>query len=154
MRGISGLAITLAWYHQECVLSQVGTQSWYDLGQRRDGKPKINQAKQACCLMQVDHDTVVACTDLSGKQPRRQVRIDRVVASESIVSVMVRTRAPQWQYRGIESCSKCNVPDQAESVEHWSRVWKIVGSNPSRVKPMTYKIDTCCMLARYSALLG
>ena len=42
----------------------------------------------------------------------------------------------------------------AESVEHWSRVWKIMGSNPGWVKPMTYKIDTCRFLARCSALLG
>ena len=40
----------------------------------------------------------------------------------------------------------------AESVEHWSRVWKIMGSNPGRVKPMTYKIDTCRFLTRCSAL--
>ncbi len=42
----------------------------------------------------------------------------------------------------------------AESVEHWSRVREIVGSNPGRVKPMTYKIDICHFLARCSALLG
>ena len=41
-----------------------------------------------------------------------------------------------------------------ESVEHWSRMREIVGSNPSRVKPMTYQIDTCRFLARCSALLG
>ena len=34
-----------------------------------------------------------------------------------------------------------------ESVEHWS-------SNPSRVKPMTYKLDTSHFLAKCSALLG
>ena len=42
----------------------------------------------------------------------------------------------------------------AESVEHWSRVREIVGSNPVRVKPMPYQIDTCRFLARCSALLG
>ena len=42
----------------------------------------------------------------------------------------------------------------AESVEYWSRVWEIVGSNPSRVKPMTNKIDACHFLARCSTLLG
>ena len=42
----------------------------------------------------------------------------------------------------------------AKSVEHWSRMWEIVGSNPSWVKPMTDKIDTCCFLARCLALLG
>ena len=42
----------------------------------------------------------------------------------------------------------------AESVEHWSLVREIAGSNPGRVKPMTYKIDTCRFLARCSALLG
>ena len=41
-----------------------------------------------------------------------------------------------------------------ESVEHWARVWEIVGSNPGLVKPMTYKIDTCGFLARCLALLG
>ena len=42
----------------------------------------------------------------------------------------------------------------AESVEHWSRVREIMGSNPGRVKPMSYKIDTCHFLARCLALLG
>ena len=42
----------------------------------------------------------------------------------------------------------------AESVEHWSRVWEIVGSNAGRVKLMTYTIDTCHFLARCSASLG
>ena len=41
-----------------------------------------------------------------------------------------------------------------ESVEHWSRVWEIVSSSSGRVKPMTYNIDTCCFLAKCSALLG
>ena len=41
----------------------------------------------------------------------------------------------------------------AESVEHRSSVREIVSSNPSRVKPMTYQIDTCCFLARCSAIL-
>ena len=41
----------------------------------------------------------------------------------------------------------------AKSVEDWSRVWEIVGSNPGRVKPMTYKTDTCCFLAKCLALL-
>ena len=36
----------------------------------------------------------------------------------------------------------------AESIEHWSRMWEIVASNPGRVKPMTYEIDTCHFLAR------
>ena len=38
----------------------------------------------------------------------------------------------------------------AESIEHWSYVREIVGSNPGRVKP----IDTCRFLAGCSALLG
>ena len=42
----------------------------------------------------------------------------------------------------------------AESVEHGPPVREIVGSNPDRVKPMNYAIDTCCFLARCSALLG
>ena len=42
----------------------------------------------------------------------------------------------------------------AKSVEPWSRMWEIVGSKSSRVKPMTYKIDTCRLLVRCSALLG
>ena len=42
----------------------------------------------------------------------------------------------------------------AESVEHWSRLREIVGSNTGRVKPMTYKIDTCRFLARCLVLLG
>ena len=42
----------------------------------------------------------------------------------------------------------------AESVEHWFRVLEIVGSNPGRVKPMTYKTDTCRFLAKCSPLLG
>ena len=37
----------------------------------------------------------------------------------------------------------------AESIEHWSRVWDIVGSNPGQVKPMTYQIDTCRFLAQH-----
>ena len=42
----------------------------------------------------------------------------------------------------------------AYSVEHGPRVWEIVGSNLSRVKPMTYEINTCRFLARCTALLG
>ena len=42
----------------------------------------------------------------------------------------------------------------SEWVEHWSRMQEIMGSNPSRVKPMTNKIDTCRFLARCLALLG
>ena len=42
----------------------------------------------------------------------------------------------------------------AESVEHLHRVREIVGSNPRRVKPMTYKIDTCCFLAWRLGLVG
>ena len=42
----------------------------------------------------------------------------------------------------------------AEFVEHWSRMREIVSSNPDRVRPMTYQIDTCGFLARSSALLG
>ena len=42
----------------------------------------------------------------------------------------------------------------AESAEQWPRVLEIVGSNPGRVKPMTYQIDICRLLARCSALLG
>ena len=43
----------------------------------------------------------------------------------------------------------------AESVEHWSRMWEIVGFQTySRVKSMTYKIDTCPFLTNCSALLG
>ena len=41
----------------------------------------------------------------------------------------------------------------AESVEHWSPMRVIVGSNTGRVKPMTYKIDIGRFLARCSALL-
>ena len=52
-------------------------------------------------------------------------------------------------------CIIIYIPDAvAESIEHWSRVRGIVDSNPGRVKPMTYKIDPCCFLARCSALLG
>ena len=39
-------------------------------------------------------------------------------------------------------------------VEHWCRMREIVGLNHGRVKPMTYKVDTCRFLARCSALLG
>ena len=42
----------------------------------------------------------------------------------------------------------------AESVEHCPRVREILGSNPGRVKPLTYQIDTRHFLARYFALLG
>ena len=42
----------------------------------------------------------------------------------------------------------------AESVEHGPHMREIVGSNPGRVKPMTYQIDTCHFLAKCSALLG
>ena len=42
----------------------------------------------------------------------------------------------------------------AEWVEHWSRLWEIVGLNPGQVKPVTYKIDTSRFLSRCSALLG
>ena len=41
----------------------------------------------------------------------------------------------------------------AESVEHRPHVREIVSSNTDQVKPMTYKIDTCRLLARRSALL-
>ena len=36
---------------------------------------------------------VVVCTDLSGKEPHRQVGVGRVVASRSLSSVMVSTLA-------------------------------------------------------------
>ena len=42
----------------------------------------------------------------------------------------------------------------AESVERWSRVREIVGSNPGGGKPMTYQIDTGHIPARCSTLLG
>ena len=42
----------------------------------------------------------------------------------------------------------------AESVERRLPMWKIESLKPSRVKPMTYKINTCCYLAWRSALIG
>ena len=42
----------------------------------------------------------------------------------------------------------------AKSVEHWTHMWEIVGSYAGRVKPMAYKIETCCFLAKCLALLG
>ena len=42
----------------------------------------------------------------------------------------------------------------AESAERESRGWEIRDLVPSRVKPMTYKIDTCRFLARHSTLLA
>ena len=36
----------------------------------------------------------------------------------------------------------------AESGEHMSQVWEIMSSNNGRVKPMTYKINIPCFLAR------
>ena len=49
-------------------------------------------------------------------------------------------------------CTEVSVsPDVvAESEEHWSRVRE----GDHGFKPMTYKINTCRFLARYSALLG
>ena len=44
--------------------------------------------------------------------------------------------------------------DEFESVERGPRMWEIGRSLPSPFKPMTYKIDTCCFLARHSALIG
>ena len=41
-----------------------------------------------------------------------------------------------------------------ESVECGARVREIGGSIPGRVKLMTYKIDTYCLLAWHLALLG
>ena len=57
---------------------------------------------------------------------------------------------------GISSESTGYTPGVlSESVEHWSRVREIVGSNPGRVKPMTInKIDTCRFIAWCSAILG
>ena len=42
----------------------------------------------------------------------------------------------------------------AKSVECKPHVQEIASSIPSRVKPMTYKIDTFCFLAQHSALIG
>ena len=41
-----------------------------------------------------------------------------------------------------------------ESVEHTSPVQKVRSLNPSSVKPMTYKIDTCHCLAWCLKLIG
>ena len=56
------------------------------------------------------------------------------------------------------TCLKVQSPDfkpgaVAESVENVSCVGEIVGLNPCRVRPLTYKIDTSQFLARCSALL-
>ena len=40
------------------------------------------------------------------------------------------------------------------SVEQRSHVWEIRSPVPSRVKPMTYQIDTHCFLAWHSELIG
>ena len=42
----------------------------------------------------------------------------------------------------------------AESVEHLFCGREILGSNPARVKPMTYKINACRFLARCSLRVG
>ena len=54
----------------------------------------------------------------------------------------------------MRSDPKIKLDTVTESVEHRSRVREIVGLNPGRVKPTTYKIDTRHFLARHSALLG
>ena len=41
-----------------------------------------------------------------------------------------------------------------KSVEHKHSVQKVRSSNPSRVKPVTYQIDTCGYLAWRLALIG
>ena len=62
---------------------------------------------------------------------------------------------------GVEVCAAVPSSAQsyltfwtAESVEHGPRMLEIVSLVPSRVKPMTYKNDTCHFLARHSTLLG
>ena len=47
-----------------------------------------------------------------------------------------------------------SLSELGESVERGPHVWEIGSSVPSRVKPMTYKIDTCRFLAWHSALIG
>ena len=42
----------------------------------------------------------------------------------------------------------------AKSVEHEPQVGEIVGTNPGRIKTMTYKIDTYCFKTSCLALLG
>ena len=60
---------------------------------------------------------------------------------------------------GVRLYKFTNSPDGRMSRASASRFGKsehpnFMGSSPSRVKPMTYKIDTCHLLARCSALLG
>ena len=42
----------------------------------------------------------------------------------------------------------------AKAVEHSHSMWKVGSLNPSRVNPMTYKIDTCHHLAWHLVLIG
>ena len=42
----------------------------------------------------------------------------------------------------------------AKSVEHRLPMWKVRSSTCIRVKPMTYKIDTCHYLVCYLSLIG
>ena len=57
-------------------------------------------------------------------------------------------------YHNILRLNQTRLGVVAELIEHWSRVWEIKGSNPGRVKPMTYQIGTCRLRAKCSALLG
>ena len=42
------------------------------------------------------YDTVVVCTDFSGKETYKQKGMNKVIASDSIYGVTVRTLVPEW----------------------------------------------------------
>ena len=53
--------------------------------------------------------SVVICTDLSGKEPHRQVGVAKVVTSGSLDGVMVSPLAQNHKRCGFDSHSRCNI---------------------------------------------
>ena len=107
--------------------------------------------------------SVVVCTDLSGKEPYKQIGMGRVVTSGSLCGVMVSTLDQNDRDVGsiptlgtifpifiTPTTLLLHIPDEmAESVKFRPPRSSI----RSRVKPMTNQIDTRHILAWRSAII-